>query len=78
MAEPKGYHRIEAWTNGVRVVLLGDAPDDETDPECEMHNCDAMGCSSLGHHVLARLWVDDQWLRQWAKEKTAAQTEEPT
>jgi len=68
---PKGFHRIEAWTNGVTVVLLGFPPDEGDDPDQCLHDCDAMGCSSLGEHVLARLTVDDPLLRRWAEEQNA-------
>ena len=55
---PEGYVKlraIEVWTNGERLVILGQPPDeDEVDPESEYaHNCDAMGCGSFGPHVIA-------------------------
>lgn len=36
------------YTGCVRIVL------GEVDPEDEDHNCDAMGCSSTGEHVIDR------------------------
>lgn len=50
---PNGYEPIEAWTNGKEIVVLG-APPEEGTPEADDHNCDAMGCSSFGPHVIHR------------------------
>jgi hypothetical protein len=49
---PEGFEPIEAWTDGKQIVVLGSPPDEDNgdDPQ---HNCDAMGCSSVGPHVLA-------------------------
>jgi len=68
---PKGYIQVEAYTNGQVIVLCGEPPSEERDPECELHNCDAMGCTSLGPHVLYRGRVEDgrgAWLREWVAE----------
>ena len=56
---PDGYEEIEAWTNGREVVVLGDAPDEES-PEAELHNCDALGCSAFGPHVIHRAAITPQ------------------
>lgn len=49
---------IEAWSDGRQIVILGeppDEPDNATDEWYETsHNCDAMGCSTFGLHVLWR------------------------
>lgn len=50
---PDGYYPIpvrEVYTNGNKLVVLGN-PDENEDEE-STHNCDAMGCSSCGNHVL--------------------------
>lgn len=49
---PDGWLPIEAWTDGKQVVVLGTPDDDENLPEEQWHDCDAMGCSSVGNHVL--------------------------
>lgn len=46
---PAGWRRIEAYTDGLQVVLLEDPEEND-----ENHNCDQMGCSSLGTHVFWR------------------------
>ena len=54
-----GFYPMEAYTNGKRVIVFGypksDLPDDES------HNCDEMGCGSIGAHVLGNftLSVED-------------------
>lgn len=45
----------EAWLSGDTIVLLG-RPAELPIPEGH-HNCDAMGCGSVGLHVLARIPV---------------------
>lgn len=51
---PKGYWKLnatEVYTNGEALVILGipsEIEDDETG-----HNCDEMGCGSVGPHVIA-------------------------
>ena len=59
---PKRFQQLEAWTNGKELIILGNAPDEEIDPECKIHNCDAMGCGAFGPHVLIRYKVDWEWL----------------
>lgn len=52
---PKGYHKIDAVTNGYEIVIFGEPLDFiEDDPLC--HNCDAMGCGTFDH-VLDRICV---------------------
>ncbi len=52
---PEDYWRINAYTNGHQIVVVGSPPSEEEVEEDEMlmHNCDAMGCNSVGSHVLA-------------------------
>jgi hypothetical protein len=47
---PAGWTRVEAYTDGRRLVVLGEPE------EGEAHNCDAMGCGSFSH-VVARVEV---------------------
>jgi hypothetical protein len=47
---PKGFKKIEAYTDYKIVVIMGDPYVLDGDN----HNCDAMGCGSMGH-VMARL-----------------------
>jgi hypothetical protein len=47
---PKGFKKIEAYTDYKTVVIMGDLYVLDGDS----HNCDAMGCGSVGH-VMARL-----------------------
>ena len=52
---PKPFHKIEAYTNGYQIVVIGIPPElPEDDPLS--HSCDAMGCGSLDH-VVARIPV---------------------
>jgi hypothetical protein len=44
---PEGYSRVQVYTNGAVVVVCG-APDSDD----ESHDCDEMGCGSVGPHVL--------------------------
>jgi len=54
---PEGTWRLdvrEAWTNGKELIVLGEPGfDEDAEPEND-HDCDLMGCSSFGWHVLAR------------------------
>ncbi len=40
---PAGYQKIDAYSNGTKVVLCGRPGKDDG------HDCDAMGCGSLDH-----------------------------
>ena len=51
---PDGFCKLpatEVYTNGDTIVILG-IPDSENEDE-ESHNCDQMGCGSVGPHVIA-------------------------
>ena len=51
---PDGFYKIEAYTNGYQIVILGHPPQDDELPEgAPAHNCDVMGCGSVGPHVVA-------------------------
>jgi len=65
------FWRIEAYTNGNQIVVLGDPPILEEDDPLS-HNCDEMGCSSV-EHVVARIPImypcpQLEWLRPERKE----------
>ena len=62
MKVPEGYVKLEAFSNGKWLVVLGDPPDENFDPEGKWHDCDAMGCNSLGDHVLYRASVNLPWI----------------
>ena len=51
---PPGYFRVEAYSNGREVVVMGMPHADD-----ESHNCDAMGCSSVGLHVVYRFPIPE-------------------
>jgi hypothetical protein len=44
---PEEYSRVDVYTNGAVMVVCG-APESDD----ESHNCDEMGCGSVGPHVL--------------------------
>jgi len=46
---PDGYEAVEAYANDKEVVVMGTPDSDD-----ESHNCDALGCGSIGSHVIAR------------------------
>ena len=52
---PAGYIQVEAWMNDAEIVVMGDPPSEEQDPDCKIHHCDSMGCGSFGPHVIARI-----------------------
>lgn len=58
---PEGAELVEAYQTAREVVVCGDPPAEEDDPEGERHNCDFMGCSSPSH-VIYRFPID------WATE----------
>jgi hypothetical protein len=53
---PEGFYPIEAYTNGYVIVILGTPPELDDD-DLLAHNCDAMGCGSVGPHVVASVPV---------------------
>lgn len=56
MSKPDGFWKIDAETNGYQIIVWGDPPDlDGSDPLC--HNCDEMGCPSVGGHIVCRIPV---------------------
>ena len=57
---PQGYQRLSAYTNGTEVIVTGPPPSEDDDPECEIHNCDQMGCN--WEHALLRQDVNWFWL----------------
>lgn len=50
---PKGAVLVEAYLTEREVIVMGDPPDEDELTE-DGHNCDAMGCGSVGSHVLYR------------------------
>ena len=50
---PAGFWKLDAYTNGYHIVVLGDPPQ-EPEEQAALHNCDHMGCSTM-FHVLARI-----------------------
>jgi hypothetical protein len=50
------YWRINAYTNGYQIVVLGSPPEDSDGSTVARHSCDEMGCGSL-EHVVARVPV---------------------
>jgi hypothetical protein len=68
MSMPAGFEKVEGIsgylcgaditeinTNGKQVVILGTLWPTDTD-----HDCDRMGCSSMGEHVLVRLVQNEE------------------
>ena len=49
MNPPKGWHPIEAYTDGHEIVILGNVPPQRTGQE--IHNCKEMGCD-LAHVIV--------------------------
>lgn len=43
---------VIVWSDGKTLVIEGDPPDEEADPDGELHHCDSMGCGWC--HVLYR------------------------
>ena len=50
---PKGARLVEAYLTDREIIVMGWPP--ESDDEETGHNCDAMGCGSVGSHVSYRL-----------------------
>jgi hypothetical protein len=59
MCDKKGIKKLtaEVYLNGRELVVMG-RPWEAKIP-VEHHNCDAMGCGSVGLHVLVRIPVAD-------------------
>ena len=54
---PEGFKELyieglKIYSNGKTVVICGEPPDEEVDPESESHWCDSMGCN--WEHVLMK------------------------
>ena len=54
---PAGFRRLDAhevFVNDTMLIVTGvpDECEDEESPDA--HNCDAMGCGSVGPHVICR------------------------
>ncbi len=51
---------LEFIENDKEFIIKGHMNfDEEEDPSFEFHDCDAMGCSSVGPHILFRFkWID--------------------
>lgn len=57
MTYDEGFYRIEAWSDGREIVVLGSPKDEAPEDDGTMgHNCDAMGCGQ--DHVIARITLD--------------------
>jgi hypothetical protein len=50
---PGEYRKIEAYTNGFEIVVMG-MPVEVPEGDPLFHSCDEMGCGSLDH-VVARV-----------------------
>lgn len=73
MSENNGFWKIDAWTNGCQIVIWGIPPDSDDLGISEdgplNHNCDEMGCGSVGGHILLRIPVmHDTPELSWAKD----------
>jgi hypothetical protein len=55
---PTGFWKLDAYTNGCQIVVLGEIPykDDYDENDPNEHNCDEQGCGSF-EHVLCRIPV---------------------
>lgn len=51
---PKGFWKLDAYTNGYQIIILGEPPQDLPEDGPLYHNCDEMGCATFDH-VLVRL-----------------------
>jgi hypothetical protein len=55
------FWKIYAITNGYQIIVLGTPPNDDDLPLGEndplSHNCDEMGCPSVGPHIVKRIPV---------------------
>ena len=50
---PQGAKHLAAYLHDGEIVVLDAPPDEDDDPECQLHNCDEMGCGWC--HVAARI-----------------------
>ena len=50
------WKKINGYTNGYQIVVVGIPVDEVPEDDPLYHSCDAMGCSSI-EHVLARIPV---------------------
>lgn len=50
---PEGFKEVEAYTNGKKLVVLGEPGED--------HNCDSMGCGSVHSHVIYVVHLDSDF-----------------
>lgn len=51
---PEGAIRLEAYEYNNEIIILGYPEDVEDDEDNLQHNCDTMGCGSMGSHVILR------------------------
>jgi hypothetical protein len=49
---PKGARLVEAYVTAREIIVMGWPSQNDDD---ESHNCDAMGCGSVGSHVIYRV-----------------------
>jgi hypothetical protein len=49
---PRGARLVEAYATAREIIVMGWPSQNDDD---ESHNCDAMGCGSVGRHVIYRL-----------------------
>ncbi len=52
---PEGYEKMDAYSNGKNLIILG-VPRDDSD-----HNCDAMGCGTLDHVIAIIPLIEVDW-----------------
>ena len=62
------FWKLDAYTNGYQIIVFGIPPEQEEDNPL-LHNCDAMGCGSVGPHLLVRIPVmqpypELSWVRE--------------
>lgn len=50
---PEGALHLATYFYEGEIIVLDDPPDEEDDPECELHNCDDLGCGLC--HVALRM-----------------------
>lgn len=59
LRNPAGWYTlpVEVVTNGTFLMIVGDPPSEEDDPDCEAHHCDSAGCGLS--HVLLSIVLDE-------------------